>query len=156
MDDDEGERSFEGIQQHYGPRTDPQDVTIAAFIELNETPIGYIQFYPWAAYAEEARDMSIPLDGESWGLDVFIGEPDALNQGHGSRAVDLLCRYLFDECGATSVALLTEITNSRAQRAYEKAGFRKVRHALDLDVRAGERIQSWLMVRERDGQEPEG
>jgi RimJ/RimL family protein N-acetyltransferase len=64
-----------------------------------------------------------------------------------------LCRYLFDQRGATNVALLTEITNSRAQRAYEKAGFRKVRHALDLDVRDGERIQSWLMVRERDDQQ---
>jgi RimJ/RimL family protein N-acetyltransferase len=154
MDDDEDERSFEGIQQHYGPRTDPNDATVAAFIELNDTPIGYIQFYPWSAYADEARAMSIPTESESWGLDVFIGESDELDQGHGSRAVDLLCRYLFDQRGATSVALLTEITNSRAQRAYEKAGFHKVRLALDLDVRDGERIQSWLMVREREEQQP--
>ena len=72
-----------------------------------------------------------------------------ISQGHGSRAVDLLCRYLFETRGATSVALLTDIENVRAQRAYEKAGFEKIAEALDLDRRDGVRVRSWLMVRAR-------
>ena len=100
-DGSEEELSFEGIQRHYGPRTDRDDVTIAAFIELDGKPIGYIQFYPWAAYAKEAREMAIPLEGECWGLDVFVGDPGAISQGYGSRAVDLLCRYLFTQLGVT-------------------------------------------------------
>jgi RimJ/RimL family protein N-acetyltransferase len=149
MDDDHGNFTYDDILKHYGPERDGREATVRAFIELDSEPIGYIQFYPWAAYVDEAEQLSIPLEGETWGLDVFIGDPGSTNQGLGSRAVDLLSRYLFDSQGATSVALLTELANLRAQRAYEKAGFHKVRQVLDLDERDGERVKCWLMVRER-------
>jgi aminoglycoside 6'-N-acetyltransferase len=148
-DDAQDELSLEGIRGHYGPWADPSQATTGAFIELEDRPIGFIQFYPWAAYADEAREMDIPLDGEPWGLDVFIGDPELVGRGHGSRAVDLLCRYLFETRGATSVALLTDIENLRAQRAYEKAGFEKIAESLDLDTRDGVRVRSWLMIRPR-------
>ena len=49
----------------------------------------------------------------------------------------------------TSLALfMTALDNLVAQRAYGKAGFRKVGEILDMDVRGGERVRSWLMIRD--------
>ena len=61
----------------------------------------------------------------------------------------LVARHVFEAQGATNVALLTPVGNDRAHRAYEKAGFRKVRQTLDTDVVDGERRMSWLMVLDR-------
>lgn len=70
-----------------------------------------------------------------------------MGRGVGTRVVSLICEHLEREHGASAVALTTETTNARAQRAYEKAGFEKVRRVLDTDTRDGERVWCWLMVR---------
>ena len=72
-----------------------------------------------------------------------------MDRGIGSRAVALLSRHLEDDRNATRIALTTDVENLRAQRAYEKAGFEKIRAVLDLDLRGGERSRAWLMVRVR-------
>jgi aminoglycoside 6'-N-acetyltransferase len=148
-DDDQREHSLENVRMEYEPDTRPDGDSVAALIELDGRPIGYIQFYPWAAYGEAAHEMSIPPDEGAWGLDVFIGDPDLLGRGYGPRAVDLVCRYVFETYDATRVALLTALDNLRAQRAYEKAGLHKLARALDTDVRGGARVECWLMVRDR-------
>ncbi len=117
---------------------------------VRERPVGYVQWYRWGDFADEVAEVGMPDDGGTFGLDIFIGEPDVVGTGVGAAAVDLVCRTLFSERNATSVALLTAVGNEPAQRAYEKAGFKKVRRALDTDVKDGARVESWLMVRERD------
>ncbi len=148
-DTDEDRAAPEPIDAHYGPRTDPSDPTTACIIERDGRPIGYLQFYPWADYPEGMREMGFAADRGRFGLDILIGEPDAVGIGIGSRVVALCCTYLFDERDANAVALLTAVGNVRAQRAYEKAGLRKVGKVLDTDVRDGERVLSWLMVLDR-------
>lgn len=145
-DGDELTRAF--VDEYYGALLEPNP-TVPAIIELLGAPIGYIQFYRWASEAEAARAMGIPLDDDAFGLDVFVGEASAIGSGVGARAVDLLCRWLFAEHGASRVALLSDARNARARRAYERAGFTCRGPALDTDTRGGERIASWLMVRER-------
>jgi aminoglycoside 6'-N-acetyltransferase len=139
--------TFELARDSYGPEAEDQNTTYC-FVEHDGRPIGFIQFFRWQDYAEEAREIGIPDIAEASSLDVFIGEPDALGIGLGSRAVDLLCRFLFEK-GASTVALATALDNVRAHRAFQKAGFRKIERVLDSDTRQGERIASWLMVRER-------
>jgi len=92
--------------------------------------------------------MGMEVHEDAFGIDVFIGELDLIGRGIGSRAVDLLTRLLFDERGASQVAIVTALDNHVAQRAYEKAGFHRVGEVLDTDVRDGERVRSWLMTRE--------
>ena len=58
-----------------------------------------------------------------------------------------MCRHLENDLGASWIALTTEVTNHRAQRAYEKVGFVKVRQVLDTDTRDGVRVVCWLMER---------
>ena len=148
-DDDPTPTTLERVTQKYGPRTEDASWVMSCIITVDDRPIGYMQFYPWSAEADEAREMGIPdLDG-SFGLDILIGEPDMIGRGVGSRTVALVAGYLFEKRGATSVALLTPVGNGRAHRAYEKAGFRKEKQTLDTDVVNGRRRMSWLMVLDR-------
>ena len=148
-DDDPAPTTPERVAEKYGPRTEDASWVTSCIISLADRPVGYVQFYPWDDEAEAAAEMGIPVIAGSFGLDIFIGEADVIDRGVGSRAVALLSRYLFEARGATAIALLTPVGNSRAHRAYEKAGFRKVKQTLDTDVVNGERRMSWLMVLER-------
>ncbi|MGZ4129633.1 MAG: GNAT family N-acetyltransferase [Actinomycetota bacterium] len=148
-DDDPTPTTFDHVVEAYGPRSKDAAWSTDCIIAVGDRPIGYTQFYPWSAVADEAREMGVPDVDGSYGLDIFIGEPDMVGRGMGSRAVALLSRHLFEAHCATAVALLTPVGNARAHRAYEKAGFRKVKQTLDTDVVNGERRMSWLMVLER-------
>jgi aminoglycoside 6'-N-acetyltransferase len=146
-DPDDPPPTLEVVREHYGPRVRGEDPTTACLIELDGTPIGYVQFYRWLAWPEDDVMLDVRADPATFGLDLFIGEPHLVGHGLGTRVVDLVCSYLERDQGASAVALTTERTNLRAQRAYEKAGFRKIREVLDTDTRDGERVWCWLMVR---------
>jgi aminoglycoside 6'-N-acetyltransferase len=138
---------LEEVRASYGARARGHDPTTSCIIELDGAPIGYLQFYRWLAWPEEAEALEVDADEDTFGVDLFIGEPDLIGRGIGTRVVSLICEHLERDRGATAVALTTESTNLRAQRAYEKAGFRKMRQVLDTDTRGGRPIPSWLMVR---------
>jgi aminoglycoside 6'-N-acetyltransferase len=148
-DDDPTPTTFDRVVESYGPRAAHASRVTGCIITVADRPIGYVQFYPWSAEPDEAREMGVPDADGSYGLDLFIGDPDMVDRGLGSRTVALLARHLFEERDARSVALLTPVGNGRAHRAYEKAGFRKLKQTLDSDVVNGERRMSWLMVLER-------
>jgi aminoglycoside 6'-N-acetyltransferase len=138
--------NLESVKTDYPSETRPDDPTTNSIIEVAGRPIGFVQFYPWDAYQTEMREIGFDLPPGYWGVDIFIGEPDQLNRGVGSRVVSLLRRYLVEERGATGVALVVAQDNVRAQRAYEKAGLVRKREVLDIDTRDGKRIPSYLMA----------
>jgi aminoglycoside 6'-N-acetyltransferase len=152
-DDEPSPMTLEHVARTHGPRDDEPWVTDCIII-VGDRPVGFVQFYPWSEEADEAREVGIPNVDGSYGLDIFIGEPDMIDHGVGTRTVALLARYLFEERDATNITLLTPIGNDRAHRAYGKAGFRKLKQTLDTDVVNGERRMSWLMVLERPGMMP--
>ncbi len=125
----------------------PGSLSVPCIIELQGDPVGFIQFYRWASYSEDAKEVGIPFDDSTYGIDVFIGEVERIGKGLGTQVVALLSDYLIKVEGASAVALTTDVQNRAAQRCYEKAGFRKVRKVLDTDTFNGERIHSWLMIR---------
>ncbi|MAS14079.1 MAG: GNAT family N-acetyltransferase [Nitratireductor sp.] len=106
-------------------------------ILLDGDPIGYIQYW----FVADNRDPEILAD-EPWvaelphdavGVDLSIGEEALLSRGIGSRSVNQMVQRLLDE-GYTNIVIDPERENSRAVRAYEKAGFRPIPH---LEGRSG-------------------
>jgi aminoglycoside 6'-N-acetyltransferase len=146
-DPDDPAPTFDEVVEQYGPWVRGEEPTIACIIEVDERPVGYLQFYRWLPWSEAEEALDIRADPDTFGLDIHIGEPDLIDQGFGSLAVDLVCRHLEADLGASWIALTTEVTNHRAQRAYEKVGFVKVRQVLDTDTRDGVRTVCWLMER---------
>jgi len=74
------------------------------------------------------------------GIDQFIGEPSMIERGHGSG---LIRRFVDDQLqqGAPRIVTDPDPANGRAIRAYEKAGFERVRMVETPDG------QAVLMVR---------
>jgi len=81
--------TFDEVAATYGPRTHPSSPTTPCVIELDDRPVGYIQFYRWAAFADEADAMNIEYDEDTFGLDVMM-RPDRWIAGSG-RAPSLRC-----------------------------------------------------------------
>ena len=146
-DPDDPPLTLEAAVEEYRPDTLPNSASTACIVELRGRPVGFMQFYRWSSYAEDAHEVGIPFDDDTWGVDIFIGEPDELAHGLGTKIMELLCSYLEEELNASSVALTTEVDNSAAIRCYEKAGFARRAQVLDTDTRNGERVKAWLMVR---------
>ena len=137
----------ESAIEEYRPDTQLDSVSVACIIELQDRPIGFIQFYRWASYPEGAREVGIPFDDQTYSLDVFIGVPELIGQGRGTKVVRLLSDYLINELGGSSVALTTDLDNHAAIKCYENAGFERIRVVLDTDTYMGERVKCWLMVK---------
>ena len=143
--------TLDSIKEEYRPDMLPGAASTACMIELGGVAVGFIQFYRWVFYASGADEVGIPFDDLSYGLDIFIGDPDQIDRGVGTTVVTLVSDYLLNELDASEVSLTTDVENHRAQRAYEKAGFKKIKQVLDTDTYKGERVTSWLMVKQGAG-----
>lgn len=88
-------------------------------VELDGRPIGYLQSYD--PHLEDNHPYQDQPFG-TLGLDVTIGVPDLLGKGHGTAILRQICQTLFEE-GAPRLIIDPDPANTRAIRAYEKAGF---------------------------------
>jgi len=81
---------------------------------------GYLQCYELTAWN---AGFGTHPEGTR-GIDLFIGEPDMIERGHGSA---LIRRFVGDrlKSGAPRIVTDPDPLNTRAIRAYQKAGFEK-------------------------------
>ncbi|MFG3596871.1 GNAT family N-acetyltransferase [Bradyrhizobium sp. RDI18] len=90
-------------------------------VSAGSNDFGYLQCYDLTAwnsgFGEHPRGTR--------GIDLFIGEPDLIGRGHGSA---LIRAFVEDRLkrGAPRIVTDPDPANTRAVRAYEKAGFEKV------------------------------
>ncbi len=97
-------------------------------VEWEGRPIAYLQTYdPHGEANHPYRDQP----AGTLGVDMAIGPPGETGKGHGGRIVASLAARLFAK-GTRRIIIDPHPENSRAIRAYEKAGFRFVdqRHSL--------------------------
>lgn len=97
----------------------------AALIHLNTRPVGFLCWQPPTPGELAAAGLD-DLPGDLVDVDILIGEPDARGQAVGPAALDHLLVKLRAE-GVQMVGLAAAVGNTRALRAYEKAGFRPFR-----------------------------
>jgi aminoglycoside 6'-N-acetyltransferase len=87
---------------------------------LGGVPFGYLQCYELTAWNTGFG----PQPQGTRGIDLFIGAPDMIGLGHGSALV----RHFVDDLlrnGSPRVVTDPSPSNSRAIRAYERAGFQR-------------------------------
>ena len=91
--------------------------------ELDGRPIAFVQIM------DPARE-----DSRYWGdvaddlraIDIWIGEPDELGKGHGTRIMTLAIDRCFADPAVRAIIIDPLATNTRAHRFYERLGFRFV------------------------------
>jgi aminoglycoside 6'-N-acetyltransferase len=93
---------------------------VMRIVSLAGRPFAYAQDYDVHAWPQP-HFAHLPAGTRA--IDSFIGEPDMIGQGHGSRFLNIMAQRLRAE-GAPVVAIDPDVENLRARRAYAKAGFR--------------------------------
>jgi aminoglycoside 6'-N-acetyltransferase len=91
--------------------------------EVDGRPIGFLQIidpkyedsHYWGCIEEGYR-----------AVDLWIGEPDALGRGFGTRMMNLAIQRSFADPSVTSILVDPMDTNIRAHRFYERLGFEYV------------------------------
>ena len=91
--------------------------------ELAGRPIGFVQIID---PAEEESHYWGDAPANLRAIDIWIGEADCLNQGHGSAMMRQALALCFDVDGADAVLIDPLAGNSRAIRFYERCGFSPV------------------------------
>jgi aminoglycoside 6'-N-acetyltransferase len=108
-----------------------RDTTRPFLIMLDNEPVGYIQYWFIGHHQNEQWVKDHPwlmeLPSDTIGVDLSIGDPLKLSRGIGSAALAAFVRMLRDE-GHRSIIIDPDPLNTRAVRAYTKAGFRPVPH----------------------------
>ena len=94
-------------------------------VSFEHEPFAYAQAYEVHAWPQPHL---ADLPQGAMAIDAFIGVPEMIGRGHGGRFLRFLAERLLAE-GAPLVAIDPATENSRAQRAYRKAGFRDVGQA---------------------------
>jgi len=69
---------------------------------------------------------NVDLKNRTATFGIFIGDKNFWNQGYGADATRTLLRFAFEQLGLNRVQLWVYDFNPRAQRAYEKCGFKRV------------------------------
>jgi aminoglycoside 6'-N-acetyltransferase len=89
-------------------------------VSFDGAPFAYAQHYDGHAWPQPHFELLPP---KSRAIDAFIGEPAMIGCGHGAAFLRLLALRLRQE-GAPMVAIDPALDNSRARRAYRRAGFK--------------------------------
>jgi aminoglycoside 6'-N-acetyltransferase len=85
-------------------------------------PTGYLQIY---AATDDPFWRGHDLPRETFGIDLFIGDPEALRRGYGSACLKLAAAHLLDIPGVARVQGDPDPKNEAALRAFAKAGFQR-------------------------------
>ena len=88
-------------------------------VEADARPFAFIQDYDVHGWSPHHFD---PLPPGSRGLDAYIGEPEMLFGGHGSRFLRQHSDHLLSQ-GSPALGIDPHPDNTPAPRAFQKAGF---------------------------------
>ncbi|WP_438431608.1 GNAT family N-acetyltransferase [Gorillibacterium sp. sgz500922] len=123
----------------------------SCMIRYQEKDIGFLQYYLLDEAGKEEYGCA-DEPGRIYGMDQFIGEPAFWNRGIGSALVAATADYLIGHERADGVVLDPQAWNTRAIRAYEKAGFVKKSLLLRHEWHEGEWRDCWIMIRKAGGE----
>ena len=122
--------TLEDVVAHYLPSVEGDDPTDLYLALLGERPVGFVQTYLVADYAEYVALVG-GGDGIA-GVDLFLADEELTGGGLGTEVL----RRFVDEivfARPQTVACLADpdVRNRASVRAFEKAGFRVVRELVD-------------------------
>ncbi|XVN40882.1 MAG: GNAT family N-acetyltransferase [Rickettsia endosymbiont of Argas persicus] len=108
------------IKEYKLQNNEPRKIQ-AYIIEVDQTPIGYIQIYN--AHDFERSYQSINLPTKLAALDFFLGEPAYLNKGIGLLALKSFLENFVNK-KFTHILVDPDSKNIAVIKTYEKAGFK--------------------------------
>jgi aminoglycoside 6'-N-acetyltransferase len=126
-----GERGdLEQTVDHYGPSLDGRDPTDLYAIVVGGRDAGMIQTYLVADYPDYAALIGVGEDVAA--IDLFLGEGELLGRGLGTEIIRTFVSENVWARDATRACVADpDVENVASLRAFEKAGFERIREFLD-------------------------
>jgi RimJ/RimL family protein N-acetyltransferase len=116
-------QTMEQVEADHLPSIDGAELSYHYVIVVGDRPIGMIQWYLASDFPE--WDEIVGVGEGVAGVDVLIGEEDAVGRGLGSEVLRaFVSEIVFAKERIHSVVAGVEAANARSLRAFEKAGFR--------------------------------
>jgi RimJ/RimL family protein N-acetyltransferase len=121
---------LEQVKAEYLPAIDGRDPTDLYLILSSGRPVGLVQTYLLADYPEHDALMDVGTDAA--GLDIFLGEASLVGTGLGSHVIGRFAEtVVFARAETRTCAADPDVRNVASIRAFEKAGFTRVRDYYD-------------------------
>ena len=121
--DDIAKPSLDVVRGHYLPMIRGEEPTHPYVISMDGVDIGFIQTYLIRDHPQYAE--AVQVDQGAAGVDLFIGEADAVHRGLGPPVLRrFLLDVIFGEMSASECIIGPQPQNAAAIRAYEKTGFK--------------------------------
>ncbi|QBI56272.1 GNAT family N-acetyltransferase [Streptomonospora litoralis] len=123
------ETSAEAVERDFGPTARGEEPTEDWLALLDGVPLGLVQRSRLADYPEDLAALSaiVPVPDGAMSIDYFIGPPDRVGRGIGTRMIGGFLGKLWQECpDAPAVLVPVVAANTASWRALEKAGLRRV------------------------------
>ncbi len=143
---------YNKIVNKFAPRVQGIQKVIPCIIQIDEMPVGFIQFYKTNARDYEINHVLI-IDEKTvfCSLDIIIGEVSFWNKGIGTKVISGMIKYIFESQNVDAIYIDPQTWNKRAIRTYEKAGFRKIATIKNREELNGEMKDSCIMRIEKNG-----
>jgi len=125
------EKSLNKIAATYYQKLQTQNEFFLAIENKENLLIGFARF--------------LPVNDTLARVGIMIGEKAYWSKGCGTEAMELLLKFLFEVIRFEKVELDTADFNQRAQRCFEKVGFRRVGESSDLDFNEGSFCHKFYM-----------
>ena len=123
---------LEQVTAEYLPAIEGLDPTDLYLILSSGRPVGLVQTYLLADYPE--HDALIDVGTDAAGLDIFVGEASLVGSGLGSHVIRLFTEtVVFARAETRTCVADPDVRNVASIRAFEKAGFTRVRDYYDPD-----------------------
>jgi RimJ/RimL family protein N-acetyltransferase len=124
--------SYEEVVEHYLPAVEEREPTDLYVILLDDHPAGFIQTYLVSDYGDYRK--LVDVEERVAGVDLFLAEAERIGRGLGSRVLaDFLRDVVFAVPTTRACVADPDAENAASVRAFEKAGFRRVREFADPD-----------------------
>ena len=124
------DETYEDVVEHYLPAIEGREPTDLYLIVLGTRSIGFIQTYlvsdnpEWAALVQAGAGVA--------GVDLFIADEELTGQGLGTAVLHrFVCEIVFAAPSTRACVADPDAANAASIRAFEKAGFHRVRDYLD-------------------------
>lgn len=114
--------TYEEVCKKLNPDLRREKQITGLIIDMNESPVGYIQSYPIKNHPWENQNLPEEIIEIAAGFDLFIGEETSLNQGLGRQIIEcFLEEYIWPKYQYCFVD--PDIRNTASLRLFQQCGF---------------------------------